>query len=157
MTDSLNQLLHRYEDGTLDRRGFLQAVTAVAVTAGATPAAAAAPVEARAFHHVEVKSLDFKKTGEFYQSLLGAKVEFRKDRAVVALPDGTHLSVGSAPTQASIDHYAFSVPGFDARNPASVVEKLAGLGVTSSVRGASIFVVDPDGRQFQVVAPDFQP
>lgn len=157
MTETLNHLLHRYEDGTLDRRGFLQAVTAVAVTAGAASAQAAAPLEARAFHHIEVKSLDFTKTGEFYRSLLGAKVEFRKDRAVVALPDGTHLSVGSAPTQASIDHYAFSVPGFDSKNPGAVVEKLAGLGVKASVRGASIFVVDPDGRQFQIVAPDFQP
>lgn len=156
MTGTLNQLLTHYEDGRLDRRGFLQAVTAVAVAAGGAPAGAAGLLEPKALHHVEVKSLDFKKTGAFYQALLGVKVEFRKDRAVVPLPDGSHLSIGSAPTQASIDHYAISVGGFDGKDPQAAVDRLAKAGIVSSPRGESLFVTDPDGRRFQIVAPDFQ-
>ncbi len=156
MTEALDQLLTRYERGGLDRRGFLQAVTAVAVVAAPPPARAAGLLEARGLHHVEVKSIDFTKTGEFYQRVFGVTAEFRKDRAVVPFADGSHLSIGSAPTQASFDHYAISVPAMDGKNPQALADRLADSGVQAAPRGASLFVTDPDGRRFQVVPADFQ-
>lgn len=156
MTTAFDQLLTRYEDGGLDRRSFLQAVTAVAVAAGTASTEAAGLIEARGLHHVEVKSIDFQKTGEFYKTLLGVPVEFRKDRAIVPLADGTHLSIGSAPTQASFDHYAFSIPGMDGKKTQALADRLAKSGVQAAPRGESLFVTDPDGRRFQIVPPDFK-
>lgn len=156
MTGTLDNLLRRYERGHLDRRHFLQAVTALAAVSSA-PAAAAGVLDVKSLHHVEVKSLDFKRTGEFYERLFGVKAEVRSDRAVISFPSGAHLSIGSAPTQASIDHYAFSIAGYDGKNPKPVVNRLEGAGVKATPRGESLFVVDPDGRQVQIVPLDFKP
>lgn len=156
METAIDQLLNQYERGGLNRRAFLQAVTAVAAAAGATSAEAAGLIEARGLHHVEVKSIDFTRTGEFYQQLLGVKVEFRKDRAIVPFADGTHLSIGSAPTQASFDHYALSIPGMDGKQPQALADRLAKSGIQAAPRGESLFVTDPDGRRFQIVPPDFR-
>ena len=156
MTTAFDQLLTQYERGGLNRRRFLQAVTAVAASASAAPARAEGLITPRGLHHVEVKSVDFKKTGEFYQKVLGGQVDFRKDRAVVLFPDGTHLSIGSAPTQASFDHYALSIPGMDGKNPQALADRLAKSGVDAAPRGESLFVTDPDGRRFQIVPPDFK-
>src|SRR5262245_25333070 len=147
MTDALDRLLSHYERGQLDRRHFIQAAAALAAVAVA-PAEAAGLVEVKMLHHVEIKALDFKKIGEFYQTLFGVNVEFRSDRAVVPLPNGAHLSIGSAATQASIDHYAFSIGGYDGKNHAPVVDRLAAAGITAAPRGNSLFVADPDGRRF---------
>ncbi len=155
MINRLDDLLARYERGGFDRRGLLQSMAAMVAGAATGVRAAEGIVQARSLHHVEIKSVQFAKVAEFYGQLLGVKPEMRADRAVVSLPGNAHLSIGAAPTQGSIDHYALAIADF--KPVGSLVKKLTGAGCRATERGNSVLVVDPDGRQFQLVPPDFKP
>ncbi len=150
-------LLSRYESGGITRRHFLQAVAATAAAATTAGAQPGGLLEATMLHHVEVKSLDFERAGRFYQHLLGGTLDVRPDRSVVELPGGAHLSIGAANTQSSIDHYAFSIRGYDSKNPKPLLDRLGAANVAAKERSGSLFITDPDGRQFQVVPQDFKP
>ena len=160
MSDTVDRLLRDYESGRIGRRRFLQAVSALAAVGTAearTAEAQSAVLNVRSLHHVELRALDFTQTGEFYAKLLGVTARYRQDRAVVPLPGDAHLSIGSAPTQPSIDHFALSVADYDPQNSAPVVDRLTAEGITVRERPGSMFFTDPDGRQVQIVPPSFLP
>lgn len=154
MSDTVNRLLRDYESGRIGRRHFLQAVTALA-TVG-TVQAQDAVLKVQSLHHVEVKSIDFRTAVEFYARLLGVTPSYRQDRGAVPIPGDAHLSIGSANTQPSIDHFALSVADYDPQNSAPVVDRLEAEGITVLERPGSLFFTDPDGRQVQIVPPSFQ-
>lgn len=156
-------LVRMYENGRIDRRRLLHALTAMVAVSGAAPAAAQgikttpapgkgalALSQKAALHHVELKSIqtatNLTRTRDFYQELFGVPADLRKDRVVLELPGGTYLSVGQSQTQASIDHFAFGV----VEDKKAIVDKLKAAGYRFDQPRDS-FITDPDGRQIQIV------
>ena len=164
MTQEVDHLVQLYETGRIDRRRLLHGI--VALLAGSTSAAAfagqasaskPAPGEGvlelspkAALHHMEIKTVQsptaLARMRDFYQKLFGIPAETRKDRVVLGLPGGTYLSIGEAPTQASIDHFGFGV----VEDSKTILQKLKAAGYRFDQPRES-FITDPDGRQIQIV------
>ena len=178
MHNAAEQLLNLYESRAIDRRRFLEGLGIAAAAAAIPASASAAPtglLHVTGVNHFEIKSVDFRKTRDFYQQLFGLEAETRADRAVVAMPGGAYLSIGAVrPEQASklIDHFCFGVTEFadprtvpgkirDEKTPTPIVQKLqaAGYTVVPALSGswAQPYVVDPDGRRVQLSDPKGMP
>ena len=166
MREAAETLLNLYESRAIDRRRFLEGLAAVAAAAAPASAAAAPPgvIKIAGVNHFEIKSVDFKKTRDFYQQLFGLEAETRADRAVVSAPGVTDISIGAVqPAQASkiTDHFCFSIAGMDQNDPQATVKKLqaAGYTVIPSASGAwtQPHVIDPDGRRIQLSDPRGKP
>ena len=167
MHNAAEQLLNLYESRAIDRRRFLEGLGMVAAASAVPVAAGAAPaglLHITGVNHFEIKSVDFKKTRDFYQQLFGLDAETRADRAVVATPGGTYISIGAVqPAQASkvTDHFCFSIAEFDEKNPAATVKTLEAAGYTvipsSGGSWAQPHVIDPDGRRIQLSDPKGKP
>ena len=163
MREAAENLLNLYESRAIDRRRFLEGLAAVAAASAVPATAVAAPpgvLRITGVNHFEIKSVDFKKTRDFYQQLFGLEAETRADRAIVSAPGITDISIGAVqPAQASkiTDHFCFSIDGMDQKDPQATVKKLqaAGYTVIPSASGAwtQPHVIDPDGRRIQISDP----
>ena len=163
---STDQLLRLYEAGHIDRRGFLRALAAASVAAGAgttTQAAAPGILQISHINHFEIKSTNVARTRDFYQRLFGLEAKTTAGRAFVLLPGGAHISIGEVPpAEASklTNHYGFGIVGFDSKNPKPTVDRItaAGFKVIPSQAGLTQpFVLDPDDRRVQIVEAEAKP
>ena len=72
MQHVISDLVSRFEGGRLSRRELIQALTAVAATAGAT--ASAASLKAGSINHTSVLVSDMARSIDFYNRVFGLSV-----------------------------------------------------------------------------------
>ena len=163
MSESFDNLLAQYENGTLSRRQLLVAMAMLSVptTSRAQPGA----VRARSLNHVNVGVADVDRSEAFYRRLLGFPPRHYIVGGAYALdfPDGGLISL--CPTQGGncsliaadavpgqIDHFGVGIENFNAERVAGELEA-AGVEGVRQAGPTSVLVPDPDGVIVQLSSP----
>ena len=158
MEAQLDRILDRYEAGALTRRQLVTRLLALVAGSGASTRLAAAEAEGEAstfsavgLNHIALRVTDVARSRDFYVRRLGLKV------ARESLPGSCFLDCGDQfvalfrGEQPGLDHYCYSVPGYDQGRAAS---KLRAVGIEPRLSGGRIYFDDPDGIEVQLAAPE---
>jgi len=146
----ISDLVSRFERGRLTRRELIQALTAVAVTTGAT--ASAASLKAGSINHTSVLVTDMARSMEFYNRVFGLSMTSEdKANKISRLGIGGKTLVSlrvEPPGVGVIDHFAIGVEGF---NREAVTKELQSMGITPRENIEYGFhIKDPDGANVQI-------
>jgi catechol 2,3-dioxygenase-like lactoylglutathione lyase family enzyme len=166
MTDAINILVQRFQNGQLGRREVVTALAALfaAATESAAAQSSGLPAAARTLNHVSISVADIKRSVEFYQSLFGMRIISQQgtgnnpiaggDGSVVNLAPGAgpeFLGIYQGKPVGDIGHFCLGVQNFDADR---VLAALQNRGVKASIRtrgqSREIFLSDPDNISVQL-------
>ena len=149
MQHVISDLVSHFERGRLSRRELIQALTAVAVTAGAT--ASAASLKAGSINHTSVLVSDMARSIDFYNRVFGLSlVNEDKANKISRLGVGGKILVSlRVETPAGvIDHFAIGVEGF---NREAVTKELQSMSITPRENiEFGYHIKDPDGANVQI-------
>ena len=152
MNGEIDELLNRYDAGTLTRRQLLGALAVLALPVRFPPAAPTIAAS-KQLNHATLFVHDVAQSQQFYQRLFGMPV-------LTVQPPGVNLAVGTRfiglyPTdkgvEPRIDHLCLGVAGFNAD---VIKDKLAAERVEATIRlrgdTKELYFADPDGIRIQV-------
>ena len=150
----ISNLLNRFEQGSLSRRGLIQGLTMLTAAGGAAleAQAPAAGLKAAKIDHMSIQVTDLPRSIAFYQKMFGlVTVSEDKPNEIVRLGMGTKALVSlhhKSPT-GIVDHFAIGVENF---NKDAVTQKLKALGANPEDNlDAGFHIVDPEGISVQIV------
>jgi catechol 2,3-dioxygenase-like lactoylglutathione lyase family enzyme len=158
MVTIIENLVNRFERGSLSRRDLIRGLAMLAATAG-TAAAQDQPaigtptgIQATKVDHVGILVSDLPRSVDFYTKTFGLVV-VSEDKAQgisrVGLGKRQLCSLNKSDTPGRIDHVAIAMDNF---TEAGVAKHLADIGVkTSRTPAAGFHVDDPDGFPLQIV------
>jgi catechol 2,3-dioxygenase-like lactoylglutathione lyase family enzyme len=149
----VEELVARFDEGTLSRRQLLRGLTALAAAAGAQSAAAqTAPFVSTRIDHVSIQVTDMARSIEFYEKIFGLKVLSEDKENEIVRMGVTRIIVSlhrKAPV-GIVDHFAIAIDGFDRE---TVTAELAKHGLTAQQNlDYGFYVRDPEGIPVQIVA-----
>lgn len=149
MEAAISRLVQSFEKGKMTRRSLVQTLALLMASGGS---AVAQGLRVRDVDHASVLVSDMARSIEFYQRVFGfATVSEDEENEIVRLGfDGKILlSLRREATAGVIDHFAFSVEGFDAANAARLLEA---RGVTPEPANIDygFHFKDPDGAIVQL-------
>ncbi len=151
MQDRIEKLVQTYEKGGLTRRQLVVGLTAL--VSGTAAATSPSTFKATGLNHVALAVTDLARSRDFYTKLLGMRVH-REAAGSCFLTFGNNFVALFRRNQAGMDHYCYSVEGYDAREAA---QKLREQNLESRVRGNRIYFNDPDGLTVQLAAAEHRP
>lgn len=166
MESTISHLLRQYEDGAVTRRQLIQGIAALALAgAGEGAAAQGGGFRTTNLDHVNYDVTDYRRTRDFYASLLGMTVANDDgkqscelhfgDARGVGVRDRAMMSIRTA-AAARVDHFAFRIENWDtARVQAELARRglearLARGGALDTPNYVSLTVKDPDGVGVQI-------
>ena len=148
----IDELVTRFDQGTLSRRDLLQGLTALAAASGAAPAAAqTTPFRATRIDHISVQVTDMARSVAFYEKIFGLKILSEdKDNEIVRMGvTKIIVSLHRKPPVGIVDHFAIAIDDFDRE---AVTAELAKHGLTAEQNlDYGFFVRDPEGIPVQIV------
>ena len=153
MEREVSRVLEDYETGRITRRQVVArlAFIGAAPGAGARATAGEEPTfEAVGLNHIALRVTDVERSRDFYQKHLGLPV------ASQSLPGNCFLQCGPQfvalfrGDRAEMDHYCYSVPGYDQQDAA---RRLRAQGIEPRLAGNRIYFPDPDGLEVQLADP----
>ena len=167
MSNVIDQLVRRFEDGGMTRRELVLALGALVMArpaAGTSAQPSASPIPVTTLNHVTLTVSDVQRSVDFYQRVLGLPlVTDQGTEADWAAPTVPVLGIGPGPqfiafsrgTTPSINHYCLGMDGFNADD---IVGRLADHGVEARVRrradsdppAEELMFRDPDGISVQL-------
>jgi catechol 2,3-dioxygenase-like lactoylglutathione lyase family enzyme len=152
MNTLINDLVERFDSGTLSRRDLVHGLSVLAA-AGSTAAQAqtSTPFVSKGIDHISIQVTDLERSIEFYQTIFGLTiinqdvensiVRMGRDRIIVSLH-------AKAPT-GIVDHYAIAIENFDRD---AVTRALAAHGYEAQENlDYGFYVRDPEGIPVQIV------
>jgi catechol 2,3-dioxygenase-like lactoylglutathione lyase family enzyme len=147
----ISNLLNRFENGTLTRRGLMQGL-AMLTAATSQAQVPQAGLKGTKIDHMSIQVTDLPRSIAFYQKIFGLTVVSEdKPNEIVRLGTGMKALVSlhhKSPT-GLVDHFAIGVENF---NKDAVTQKLKALGVDSSDNlDAGFHIIDPEGISVQIV------
>jgi glyoxylase I family protein len=152
MQTVIEDLVTRFDQGTLSRRHLLQGLTALAAGAGALPAAAqTTPFRSTRIDHISIQVTDMARSVEFYEKIFGLRVlnEDRENEIVRMGVTRVIVSLHRKPPVGIVDHFAIAIDGFDR---AAVTAELAKHGLEAQENlDYGFYVRDPEGIPVQIV------
>ena len=174
MTTAIEQLMNRYDNGAISRRGLIVALAALAVApvADAAPAGAtrqtAAPIPVTTMNHITLTVSDVRSV-DFYQRVLGLPLVTNQGNErdwnanavpVLGVGNGPQFIAFSQGDRPHINHYCLGMAEFDAQD---VVQRLAAHGIEARVRmradsdppAEELMFSDPDGIPVQLQHQDY--
>lgn len=149
----ISNLLNRFEQGRLTRRGLVQSL-AMLTAAGSTAADAQAPesgIKGARIDHVSIQVADLPRSIAFYEKIFGFTILSEdKPNEIVRLGSGKVLvSLHHKNPTGLVDHFAIGVEGF---NKESATRELKDRGATPEDNlDAGFHVKDPEGISVQIV------
>jgi catechol 2,3-dioxygenase-like lactoylglutathione lyase family enzyme len=153
MDKVIDDLVARFDAGTLSRRELIGGLSAVAAAGAALPAAAqTTPFTSVRIDHISVQVADMARAIAFYENVFGLKVlNEDKDNEIVRMGvTRIIVSLHRKPPVGIVDHYAIAIEGLDR---AAVTAELAKHGLTAEENlDYGFFVRDPEGVPVQIVA-----
>jgi len=153
MEREVSRLLEDYETGRVTRRQVVArlALLGAAIGAGGPATAEERPTfKAVGLNHIALRVTDVARSRDFYRQHLGLSV------ASESLPGSCFLQCGPQfvalfrGNQAEMDHYCYSVPGYDQQDAA---RKLGAQRIEPRLAGNRIYFPDPDGLEVQLADP----
>jgi glyoxylase I family protein len=152
MDSVVDDLVSRFDEGTLSRRHLLQGLTALAAAASAGSAAAqATPFSSTRIDHISIQVTDMARSIEFYEKIFGLKVlnEDKENEIVRMGVTRIIVSLHRKPPVGIVDHFAIAIDGF---NREAVTAELAKHGLTAQENlDYGFYVRDPEGIPVQIV------
>lgn len=153
MDTVIDDLVARFDEGTLSRRQLIQGLAALTAAGSALPAVAqAAPFRSARIDHISVQVADLASSIAFYENVFGLRV-LNEDKENEIVRMGVTRIIVSLHRKAPVgivDHYAIAIEGFDR---AAVTAELAKHGLTAEENlDYGFFVRDPEGVPVQIVA-----
>jgi catechol 2,3-dioxygenase-like lactoylglutathione lyase family enzyme len=153
MTEEIDALLRRYDQGMMSRRELLGALGAALAVAPAHAQSPSALGPVRQLNHVTVFVPDVAKSAKFYQDLFGMTVLTRQDPGVNLDCGAGFLGIYPATggAAASINHLCLGLDKFDADG---TLKTLTDRGVKARIRQRGdtkeLYLTDPDGLSVQL-------
>jgi catechol 2,3-dioxygenase-like lactoylglutathione lyase family enzyme len=148
----IDELVTRFDQGTLSRRDLLQGLTVLAAASEAAPAAAqTTPFRATRIDHISVQVTDMARSVAFYEKIFGLKILSEdKDNEIVRMGvTKIIVSLHRKPPVGIVDHFAIAIDDFDRE---AVTAELAKHGLTAEQNlDYGFFVRDPEGVPVQIV------
>ena len=164
MRAHIDDLVRRFETGTLTRRELVTALTGLVVggrQVAAQPAEAAA--QARSLNHVSMAVQDVERSATFYSKLLDLKVVSRPGNGGINLGLGTSfLGLYKLANPGTLNHCCLGVDNYD---PERIAAALQQQGIRATIDrnpanrtsgGDQLYFVDPDGIRMQLAANGYQ-
>jgi catechol 2,3-dioxygenase-like lactoylglutathione lyase family enzyme len=152
MDTVIDDLVARFDQGTLSRRQLVQGLTALAAAGGALPAAAqTTPFSSAGIDHISIQVTDMARSVDFYQKLFGLKIlnEDKENEIVRMGVTRIIVSLHRKPPVGIVDHFAIAIDGF---NREAVTAELAKHGLTAQENlDYGFYVRDPEGIPVQIV------
>ena len=157
MWSQIEGLVGAFERGLLSRRDLVRRLGAVAIVAAGAKRLAAAeeqPEEESTFkavglNHIALRVTDVDRSAEWYKKHLGLEdMSVGRSRFLSVGPDFLALFPAE---KAAMDHYCYSVPGYDA---SEAVKTLKAAGLKPRRQENRVYFDDPDGLEVQVAAPN---
>jgi catechol 2,3-dioxygenase-like lactoylglutathione lyase family enzyme len=149
----VDDLVTRFEAGTLTRRHLVQGLAALAAAGASGPAAAQqAPLKSTRIDHISIQTSDLQRSIDFYSRIFGLKVINEDKPNEIARMGVTNIIVSlhhKAPT-AIVDHFAIAIEGFD-RDATAKALAAHGLEAQQNL-DYGFHVRDPEGVPVQIVA-----
>ena len=165
MSETIDQLVRKFEDGKMTRRQLVMALsTLVLMRQEAQAQGGAAPIAVNTMNHVTLTVPDVQRSVAFYQRIFGMPVVTTQGtEADWSAPTVPVLGIGNGPQfiafsrgdRPSINHFCLGMEGFDS---ARVVKMLAEYGIEARVRlradsdppSEELMFNDPDGIPVQI-------
>ena len=120
------------------------------------PSETAGPPSALGLHHLLLETIDLDVSVAFFTDVLGFTIrkeeDFRDGRRLVVTHQGLGLVEGGSPGGRTLDHLCFTaqdVDGLAARATAAGHRIARGPG--PGPYGHTVYVVDPDGHEIELV------
>jgi catechol 2,3-dioxygenase-like lactoylglutathione lyase family enzyme len=152
MNSVIDELVSRFDRGTLSRRDLVQGLTALAAAGHIAPAAAqTTPFRSTRIDHISIQVTDMARSIEFYEKIFGLRVlNEDKDNEIVRMGvTRIIVSLHRKPPVGIVDHFAIAIDDFDR---AAVTAELAKHGLTAEENlDYGFFVRDPEGVPVQIV------
>ena len=153
MNSVVDDLVSRFDQGTLSRRQLLQGLTALAAAGGAGSAAAqTTPFKSTRIDHISIQVTDMARSVEFYEKIFGLRIinEDKENEIVRMGVTRIIVSLHRKPPMGIVDHFAIAIDDF---NRDAVTAELAKHGLTAEQNlDYGFFVRDPEGIPVQIVA-----
>jgi len=152
MNTVVDDLVARFDQGTLSRRQLLQGLTVLAAAGGAASAAAqTTPFRSTRIDHISVQVTDMARSIAFYEKIFGLKI-LGEDKANEIVRMGVTriiVSLHRKPPVGIVDHFAIAIDDFDRE---AVTAELAKHGLKAEQNlDYGFYVRDPEGIPVQIV------
>jgi catechol 2,3-dioxygenase-like lactoylglutathione lyase family enzyme len=154
MIDNIESLVTQFENGTLSRRGLIQAVAMIAAAGTAAAQNGNAVMKGRMLHHVNVQVSDVARSEAFYRKLFGLPASRRvqgPDNHGLDLSGSGLIILQKSDTPGRIDHFCIGVDDFDADRIRAAASSAGLEGVQGNAKD-NVMVRDPDGLRVQASA-----
>ena len=152
MEKEINELVTRFETGTLSRRQLITGLTMLAAGGAALPARAQeTPFKSTRIDHISIQTTDLARSVDFYEKIFGLKV-LNEDKPNEIARMGVSkiiVSLHHKPPFGMVDHFAIAIDGFD-RESATKTLAAHGLEATTNL-DYGFHVRDPNGMPVQIV------
>jgi catechol 2,3-dioxygenase-like lactoylglutathione lyase family enzyme len=152
MNSVVDDLVARFDRGTLSRRHLIQGLTALAAAGGAAGAAAqTTPFVSTRIDHISIQVTDLARSVAFYEKVFGLKIlsEDKENEIVRMGVTRIIVSLHRKPPVGIVDHFAIAIDGFDRE---AVTAELAKHGLTAEQNlDYGFYVRDPEGIPVQIV------
>ena len=158
MEQIIAKLVKDFELGKLSRRQLIRSLTVAATAASTAAAADDTGFKAVTVNHISYQVADYKKTRDFYASLLGMQVSHDDGRQCYMSFGNTFLLPRNARqgvTTPHVDHIAYTIETWD-KNFVETELKRRGLAPRPDTED-SFHVKDPDGFDLQISGKGMKP
>lgn len=152
--------MREYEKGLMSRRQLVGNVAALLAAAAAPALAGQQETGPGLFppanvNHVTLRVSNVRRSREFYERLLGARVlQGPGGAAFLSAGDKVFIYLAESPDKPGIDHFCFGVDSFKIE---SAAEKLRSNSLAAEVvSGRELYTRDPDGIKVQLATPDYK-
>ena len=159
MSEVIEQLVRRFEDGQLTRRELVLLLAGLLLVRPAAAAQQSAPpIPVTTLNHVTLTVSDVQRSVEFYQRIFGMPLVTTQGTEadwsaptvpVLGIGDGPQFIAFSRGNTPAINHYCLGMEGFDADR---IVSTLAEHGVEAGVRRRADS--DPPSEELTFRDPD---
>src|SRR5262245_27835041 len=116
MDSVIDDLVTRFDSGSLSRRQLVQGLTALAAAGAALPATAqTAPFTSTRIDHISIQVTDMARSIAFYEKIFGLRVinEDKENEIVRMGVTRIIVSLHRKPPVGIVDHFAIAIDGFD--------------------------------------------
>jgi len=158
MENVISKMVSEFEAGKVSRRQFVQNIAAFTAVAAGTQTVARAQEKKPVFqavnlNHIALRVTDVQRSRDFYQKMLGLKVDREGDNNCF-MTFGNHFLALFKGDEPRMDHYCYSIESYSVNKAEELLKK---EGLNPRVQSSRIYFNDPDGLEVQLAGVEHKP